>query len=128
MKWPTLREWIFSVKTFLAAMLALYIAFAVGLSRPYWAMVAVYVVANPLSGATASKAIDRTLGTILGSVGAVVIASLFNSVPELLLFATSAWCGFFSSSRFIIAHHAITRSCSQPIRYLSFSYLYWMHH
>jgi uncharacterized membrane protein YccC len=107
LKWPTLREWIFSVKTFLAAMLALYIAFAVGLSRPYWAMVAVYVVANPLSGATASKAIDRTLGTILGSVGAVVIASLFNSVPELLLFAISAWCGFFL---FLALHNRTPRN------------------
>ena len=32
--WPGINEWLFSFKTFAAAMLALYIAFAIGLDRP----------------------------------------------------------------------------------------------
>ena len=35
---PTRDEALFSVKTFLAGMLALYIAFSIDLSRPYWAL------------------------------------------------------------------------------------------
>ena len=34
---PTWDEALFSVKTFLAGMLALYIAVSIDLSRPYWA-------------------------------------------------------------------------------------------
>ncbi len=52
---PSWRDWLFSGKAFLASMLALYIALAFDLPRPYWAMAAVYVVANPLAGATSSK-------------------------------------------------------------------------
>ena len=39
--WPTRRDWIFSLKAFAAAMLALFIALYLGLPRPYWAMASV---------------------------------------------------------------------------------------
>ena len=78
---PTWREWLFSAKAFLASMLALYIALSAGLSRPYWAMAAVYVVANPLSGATRSKAIYRLLGTMIGAAGSVFLLPLFINAP-----------------------------------------------
>ena len=58
MTYPTSREWIFSVKTFAASMLALYIGLRLELPRPYWAMATVYIVSNPFVGATRSKA-DR---------------------------------------------------------------------
>ncbi|MBN9116049.1 MAG: FUSC family protein, partial [Pandoraea sp.] len=48
--WPSSRDWIFSIKAFLASMLALYIALALGLPRPYWAMATVYIVSHPLTG------------------------------------------------------------------------------
>lgn len=95
MRWPSWRDWLFSAKTFLAAMLALYIALAFSLPRPYWAMTAVYVVANPLSGATVSKAIDRLLGTLLGATGAVILMTLFIDAPEILMLAVALWAGVF---------------------------------
>jgi uncharacterized membrane protein YccC len=52
MNFPSLRDWIFSLKTFLAGMLALYIAFYFDLPRPYWALASVYIVSNPFVGAT----------------------------------------------------------------------------
>jgi uncharacterized membrane protein YccC len=68
-RWPGINEWLFAVKTFAAAMLALYIAVSIGLDRPYWAMATVYVIAQPLTGALRSKAAiqgalppDRYLG------------------------------------------------------------------
>lgn len=59
MNMPTWREWLFSAKALIAALLALYIALAIPLDNPYWAMASVYVVSHPLSGATRSKAIYR---------------------------------------------------------------------
>jgi uncharacterized membrane protein YccC len=56
MSLPSIRDWIFSAKTFLAAMLALYIALKWELPRPYWSMATVYIVSNPFVGATTSKA------------------------------------------------------------------------
>ena len=59
MTYPTSRDWIFSVKTFAASMLALYIGLKLELPRPYWAMATVYIVSNPFVGATRSKALYR---------------------------------------------------------------------
>lgn len=88
-----LRDWIFSGKAFLAAMLALYTALAFDLSRPYWAMAAVYIVSNPLAGATASKGLYRALGTLLGAAAAVFFVPLFVDAPELLCLVIALWTG-----------------------------------
>jgi len=95
MRWPSPNDWLFSAKAFAAATLALYVALAVDLPRPYWAMTAVYVVANPMSGATVSKALDRTLGTVIGAAGAVALTMLFIGAPELLTLAIAIWSGTF---------------------------------
>ncbi|WP_454685361.1 FUSC family protein [Ancylobacter moscoviensis] len=93
MTWPSWRDWLFSAKAFTAAMLAFYVALAFGLERPYWAMTAVYVVANPISGATVSKAFDRAFGTLLGCAGAVVLVGTLSNAPELLTLAIAVWAG-----------------------------------
>jgi len=92
-KLPSARDWLFSTKAFTAAMLALYVALAVDLPRPYWAMTTVYVVSHPLTGATTSKALYRMLGTLIGATGAVVLVPTFVSAPELLSIAVAAWIG-----------------------------------
>ena len=73
MTMPTWREWLFSAKALIAALTALYIALAIPLDNPYWAMASVYVVSHPLSGATRSKGIYRALGTLLGAAASVVL-------------------------------------------------------
>lgn len=89
-KLPSARYWLFSTKAFTAAMLALYVALAMDLPRPYWAMTTVYVVSHPLTGATTSKALYRMLGTLIGATGAVVLVPTFVSAPELLSIAVAA--------------------------------------
>ncbi|RWA55938.1 hypothetical protein AU476_05640 [Cupriavidus sp. UYMSc13B] len=59
--------WLHSLKVFGAAMLALYVALALGLPRPYWAMATVYLVSSPLAGATYAKGTYRVFGTLLGA-------------------------------------------------------------
>jgi uncharacterized membrane protein YccC len=86
-------ELIFSLNTFLAAMLALYIAFASGLDRPFWAMLTVYITSQPLAGAVRSKAVYRLCGTIVGAGMTVVIVPTFVNEPIALSVALSLWVG-----------------------------------
>ncbi|HZZ12871.1 MAG TPA: FUSC family protein [Paraburkholderia sp.] len=93
MVYPSLRDWLFSVKTFAAAMIALYIGLALELPRPYWAMATVYIVSNPFVGATRSKAIYRALGTVLGASAAVLLVPPFVESPYLFSCIVALWTG-----------------------------------
>ena len=90
---PTWDEALFSVKTFLAGMLALYIAFSIDLSRPYWALATVYIVSQPLAGALRSKAVYRIGGTLLGAVITVALVPNLVNSPELLSTSLALWVG-----------------------------------
>ncbi|HJV40613.1 FUSC family protein [Caulobacter sp.] len=87
------RTTLFSVNSFAAAMLALYIGFALGLPRPYWAMTTAYIVSQPLAGAVRSKAVYRVLGTILGAAAAVAFVPVLVNAPWLLSLALALWVG-----------------------------------
>ena len=96
---PRARDWLFSIKTFIAAMLAVYIGFATALPRPYWAMATVYICSQPLSGATRSKAAYRVAGTLIGAVVAVGLVPNLVNAPVLLVGAIALWvasCLYFS--------------------------------
>jgi uncharacterized membrane protein YccC len=84
---------LFSVNSFAAAMLALYIGFALGLPRPYWAMTTAYIVSQPLAGAVRSKAVYRVLGTLLGAAAAVAFVPALVNAPVLLTLALALWVG-----------------------------------
>lgn len=90
---PTWRDWLFSVKALIASMMALFIALSLDLPRPYWAMAAVYVVANPLAGATSSKGLYRALGTLIGASAAVILVPILVDSPILLSLVICLWTG-----------------------------------
>jgi uncharacterized membrane protein YccC len=90
---------IFSIKAYLAAMLALYLALSIGLERPYWAFLTSYIVAQPLAGAVVSKAMFRVIGTFVGALAAVAMVPALDNSPELLTLAIGLWlalCVFVS--------------------------------
>ena len=89
----TFRETVFSVNTFVAAMLALAVAFSLDLERPFWAMLSVYITSQPLSGAVRSKALYRLLGTLLGLVAALMLVPNFVNSPALLVVMLALWIG-----------------------------------
>lgn len=91
--WPSLRDWLFSVKTFAAAMLALYLGLYFELPRPYWAMASVYIVSNPFVGATRSKALYRALGTALGAGAAILLVPPFVEMPYVFSLIVALWTG-----------------------------------
>lgn len=75
-------------------MLALYLAFRLGLPRPFWAMMPTYIVASPLSGTVRSKAVYRFSGTIIGSLFTVWLVPRLANPPELLSLGLACWVGF----------------------------------
>ena len=96
---PGWRDWAFSLKTFAAGMLALYLAFWIDLPKPYWALGTVYITSQVLAGATRSKALYRVLGTLLGAVVSVALVPNLVNAPELLTLAIALWvavCLYFS--------------------------------
>src|SRR5262249_32485897 len=86
---------VFALKTFAAAMLAYSVALWLDMPRPFWAMTTVFITAYPLSGATASKAVYRILGTLIGATGTVVLITNLVNAPELLSLAIALWVGVF---------------------------------
>lgn len=90
---PSFDELVFSLKSFAASMLALYIAFGMGLPRPFWAMLTAYVVSSPLSGTVRSKAVYRVAGTVIGSIASIILTVELINAPELLSLAVGLWVG-----------------------------------
>ncbi|MCH8685778.1 FUSC family protein [Pedomonas mirosovicensis] len=84
---------LFSLNTFIAAMMALFIALKLDMPNPYWAMLTVYIVSNPLAGALRSKAAFRLAGTIIGGAASVALVPNLVNAPELLCLAMALWIG-----------------------------------
>lgn len=91
MNLPGWRDWAFSIKTFGAAMLALFLALWIDLPKPYWAVGTVYITSQVLAGATRSKAVYRIGGTVLGAVLTVALVPNLVDAPELLVLAIALW-------------------------------------
>ncbi len=85
------QAWLFSVKTFLAALAALYIGLAGNLSRPYWAMATVYIVTQPMLGPTRAKGVYRIVGTLIAGAATLWMLPHLVEMPLLLSAAMSLW-------------------------------------
>lgn len=93
MKLPDIHEVVFSLKAYAGAMLALYIAYSIGLPRPFWAMTTAYIVSQPWSGAVRSKAFYRLGGTFIGSAFTVYLVPRLANYPVLMILAMVLWIG-----------------------------------
>ena len=101
----TVRDWFphvspetgaavgFALRTWLASMLALGVAFELQLDTPYWAWVTVWIVAQPSPGMLLSKSLYRAIGTLAGAAMAVVLIALFAQTPELFILALALLVG-----------------------------------
>src|SRR3569623_114562 len=89
----TRREVVFSLKSFAAALLALYISLRLNFSQPIWSVTTVYIVSQPLAGMVLSKSVYSVLGTVIGAVASLVFVALFNNSPELFCLALALWIG-----------------------------------
>lgn len=90
---PALRVVIFGCKVFGAAMTALYVGLALGLERPFWAMLTAIIVAQPLTGMALAKGAYRVAGTLIGASWAVFNLMAFAGAPELQALGFALWLG-----------------------------------
>tara|TARA_A100001391_G_scaffold899_2_gene1298 strand:- start:9620 stop:11764 length:2145 start_codon:yes stop_codon:yes gene_type:complete len=90
---------LFSAKSFAAAMLAYYLSLRIGLPKPFWAIVTVYIVSQTSAGASLSRGVYRFVGTFIGAIATVVIVPRFVNEPMLCSLMLAGWIGlclFFS--------------------------------
>jgi uncharacterized membrane protein YccC len=93
---PFLNAAVFSAKTFASALLALFISFWLGLDEPYWALLTVFVVAQPDSGLVLAKGFYRLLGTAAGIVVTVALVFGLAQYGELFIASLAVWIGLCS--------------------------------
>ncbi|MES5047044.1 FUSC family protein [Rhizobium nepotum] len=90
---------LFSGKSFAAAMLAYYISLRIGLPKPFWAIVTVYIVSQASAGASLSRGVYRFAGTLVGAIATVAIIPNFVNDPIVCSVVLAGWiglCMFFS--------------------------------
>ena len=90
---PTRSDWIFALRTVSAGLIALLAAYALKLENPQWAMMTVFIVAQPVAGMVLAKGFYRLVGTVFGAVAAIVIARLCGGNAWLFVAVLSAWIG-----------------------------------
>jgi uncharacterized membrane protein YccC len=86
-------RWIFAVKTTASAIIALLIAFTFDLDQPQWALLTVFIVAQPQSGLVLAKSFYRVIGTLIGAALALLLVALFAQERVLFLGALAIWIG-----------------------------------
>jgi uncharacterized membrane protein YccC len=84
---------IFALKTFVASLLALYVAFWLGLDEPRWALLTVYIVSQPESGLVLAKGFYRALGTAAGLLVTTLLVFTFAQYGELFVALLALWTG-----------------------------------
>ena len=89
-KWIPL---IFAAKTTASGLLALLVAFTFNLDQPKWALLTVFIVAQPQSGLVLAKSFYRIIGTLVGAAGALLLVSLFAQERVLFLGTLAIWIG-----------------------------------
>jgi uncharacterized membrane protein YccC len=77
----------FAVRTWVAAMLSLYVSFVLQLESPYWTLLAVWILAVPTPGMLLSKGLYFALGTVAGALLGMLLIALFAQAPELFVLA-----------------------------------------
>ncbi|TIP06686.1 MAG: FUSC family protein [Mesorhizobium sp.] len=90
---PTRSDWIFALRTVSAGLIALLAAYALKLDHPQWAMMTVFIVAQPVAGMVLAKGFYRLLGTLAGGLAAIGITSLSGANPWLLVTLLALWIG-----------------------------------
>lgn len=102
-KWlyaPTPAAVIFSIRTSISSLIALYIAYAMQMESPYWAPITVWMVCVTAPEENDSKAFWLFIGTLIGGIAGIGIIAIFPQQPALFVLLVAFWvsgCCFFSS-------------------------------
>jgi uncharacterized membrane protein YccC len=83
---------LFGLRMWASVCLALWVAFTLELSEPSWAATTAALVCQPLLGASLRKSSFRMIGTVVGAVAIVVIASYSRQDRATFLVSLALWC------------------------------------
>jgi uncharacterized membrane protein YccC len=76
-----------------AGLVALALAYALKLENPQWAMMTVYIVAQPVAGMALSKGFFRLVGTVVGALAALLLVRIGGGNAAAFLAALAVWIG-----------------------------------
>src|SRR5262249_39089709 len=85
--------WIFAAKTTASGLLALLVAFTFNLDQPKWALLTVFIVAQPQSGLVLAKSFYRIIGTLVGAAVALALVAFFAQERVRLFGTLALWIG-----------------------------------
>lgn len=83
----------FAFRTAVAACLALFIAWLLGLEHPQWSAMTVWAAAQPTRGQLLEKGVFRALGTLIGVAAGVGLVAVSGGDPRPLVIGLSVWIG-----------------------------------
>lgn len=84
---------LFALRTVVAGLLCLYLAFMFDLEQPKWALMTVIIISLPLAGMTLKRSLAQVLGTVVGAAVAVLLMALFAQMPYTLVASLALWLG-----------------------------------
>ncbi|WP_414040255.1 FUSC family protein [Acidithiobacillus sp. M4-SHS-6] len=87
-------DWLFWGKTALAALLGLWLAYRFQLDSPGTVVITVFIVMQSRNGMVLSKSFYRAIGTIVGSVVALLLVAAFPDARFGFLAGLALWVGF----------------------------------
>lgn len=90
------QAWIFVLKCLLALYLTAWLSMQLQLQQPATAMITVAIVMHPQRGMVLAKSFYRAIGTVAGSLFALVLMATFPQQRELFVFSLSLWVGLCS--------------------------------
>jgi uncharacterized membrane protein YccC len=90
---PAWIPYVFAAKTTASGLLALLVGFTFNLDQPKWALLTVFIVAQPQSGLVLAKSFYRIIGTVVGAAVALLLVSLFAQERVLFLGTLALWIG-----------------------------------
>ncbi|TPW30525.1 FUSC family protein [Martelella alba] len=88
----------FAARTAIAAVLALFSAFALGLDHPQWAAMTVFAASQPTRGQLVEKSLFRLVGTVVGAFAGVCLVAFSGGNPMLLVPGLALWIGLSTLS------------------------------
>ena len=91
---------LFGLRLWVSVCLALYLAFWLELSDPYWAGVTAALVCQPHLGASLRRGWFRMIGTVIGAVAIVVLTACFPQNRVAFLVGLALWgagCAFVAT-------------------------------
>ncbi len=78
----------------MAAIASMAIAYWLQLQDPQWAVLTVYLLAQPTAGAAVAKGAYRIVGTVIGAIAGLIVLSLYSQAPLPLVGSIALILGF----------------------------------